>query len=211
MHPRRATIAWALALPLLTACASSPPTSFYTLASLPAETIAAAKLPTATVAIGPVALPDYLDRPQIVTRDSAYSVRLATFDNWAGPLADMLPRVLVEDLALRLPGDRVAGFPQVSGSSFDYRVAVDVLRFDVDTGGTAMLVANWQVYDRVAPRAVLVADATFTQPGIAGDHQAGAAALSSTLAQLSDRIAADVASVRVQSRRAITPTRPPRS
>ena len=114
----------------------------------------------AVVAVGPVTLPDYIDRPQIVTRKSAYQLELAAYDHWAAPLYDMLPRVLVEDVALRLPSDRVVAFPQIGDASFDYRIAVDVSRFDVDATGEATLAARWQLYARSTPRALLVADDT---------------------------------------------------
>ena len=118
---------------LVAGCAGSPPTNLYTLSPVGAP--AAETRPQSTpavVAVGPVILPDYIDRPQIVTRRSAYQLELAAYDQWAAPLYDMLPRVLVDDVASRLPSDRVVAFPQVGDASFDYRIAVDVGRFDVE-------------------------------------------------------------------------------
>ena len=130
-------------------CAGSPPTNLYTLSAVgaPAADTRSPQSP-AVVALGPVTLPDYIDRPQIVTRKSAYELELAAYDQWAAPLYDMLPRALVEDVALRLPSDRVVAFPQVGDASFDYRIAVDVSRFDVDATGAATLAARWQLYAR---------------------------------------------------------------
>jgi uncharacterized lipoprotein YmbA len=95
---------------LVAGCVGSPPTDLYTLS--PVGTPAAETRPQSTpavVAVGPVILPDYIDRPQIVTRKSAYQLELAAYDQWAAPLYDMLPRVLVEDVALRLAGQEIAG------------------------------------------------------------------------------------------------------
>lgn len=188
------------ALVALAGCSSAPPTSYYTLASVPPASGAAAAPvlagPAPVVAVGPVTLPDYIDRPQIVTRTSAYALALASDAQWGGPLVDMLPRTLTEDVAMRLTDARVVSFPQVSGAGFDYRVSVDISRFDVTTDGLATLAARWQVYDRTAQRAVTVTEATFTQQAKGSGYEAYAAALSATLAELSGRLAAAVEAAR---------------
>jgi uncharacterized lipoprotein YmbA len=178
----------------LAGCADTPPTNFYTLSSVsaPARPVGPAQARAVVVAIGPVTLPDYVDRPQIVTRESAYAVKVASYDQWAGPLGDMVPRVLVENVAAALPGDRIVGFPRVSGAAFDYRAAVDITRFDADMSGTATLVARWQIYDRAARRAVLVADDTFVRSAAGPSYEGVVAAMSGTLADLAARLAEDV-------------------
>src|SRR5512134_194490 len=188
---------------LVAGCAGSPPVNLYTLSAvgLPSTDIRVPPSTPAVVAVGPVILPDYIDRPQIVTRKSAYQLELAAYDHWAAPLYDMLPRVLVEDLALRLPSDRVVAFPQVSDASFDYRVAIDVSRFDVDATGAATLAARWQLYARSAPRALLVADDTLQRQIEGRGYDAYAASLSAVLADLGDRIAREVNSARASAAR----------
>ena len=195
MSARVGSLCVVVALSLAVAgCASSPSTNFYTLSSVaaPASPSRPVQAPAAVVAIGPVTLPDYVDRPQIVTRESAYAVKLAPYDQWAGPLTDMVPRVLIENVATALPGDRVVGFPSASETAFDYRVAVDITRFDADQTGTATLVARWQVYDRSARRALLVTDETFVRPSSGPSYEAIVAAMSGTLADLSGRLAEGV-------------------
>ena len=192
---RAGSLAIVVALSLAVAgCASGPPTNFYTLSSVaaPAGPVRSGQTRAAVVAIGPVTLPDYVDRPQIVTRQSPYAVKLAAYDQWAGPLTDMVPRVLVENVAAARPEDRVVGFPNVSCTAFDYRVAVDITRFDADQSGTATLVARWQIYDRAARRAVVVTDETFVRPAADPSYEAIVAAMSGTLADLSGRLAEDV-------------------
>ena len=87
-----------------------PPTHFYL---LPPRTSGDTAPPASagprdlTLAVGPVTVPPYLDRPQIVTRTSRAKLTLADFEQWAGPLADTTARVLSEDLALLIPTERV--------------------------------------------------------------------------------------------------------
>lgn len=79
-----------LAITLLLAggCASKP-ARFYTLnpvvpASSPGPTWDTALLgPPSNIGIISVELPDYLDRPQIVTRNPNNELKLAEFDRWA--------------------------------------------------------------------------------------------------------------------------------
>lgn len=209
LGPRPRTLRLSSAAALLIAligagCASTPPTNYYTLGSSGREESAAAAVHEKTtpiiVAVGPVNLPDYLDRPQFVTRESTYTLKLAGNDRWAGPLSDMVPQVLREDLALRLPGDRVLGFPTPDDSPFDYRVVAEVTRFDVDGDGTATLVARWRIYKAKGGPAALTGEDFQQQQATGRSYEAYAAALSGTLAALSDSIATGFAQVRREAK-----------
>ena len=196
-------LALGLMVLLVAGCASSPPTNLYTLSAIgvPLTETAAPQSASAVVAIGPVTLPDYIDRPQIVTRQSPYRLELATYDQWAAPLHDMLPRVLIEDVALRLPSHRVVAFPLVSEGNFDYRVAVDIGRFDVDATGEATLAARWQLYARSTTRALQVADDVLQRRSEGDGYGAYAASLSGVIADLSGHIAEALRSARASAAR----------
>ena len=86
-----------VALFVLSGClGSTPPTQFYLVPPITGDTAppASAGQHDLTVAVGPVTVPPYLDRPQLVTRTSRVKLALADFDQWAGPLADTIARVL---------------------------------------------------------------------------------------------------------------------
>lgn len=190
-----------LLLALLAGCAGAPSPRYYTLAAVPAAATAPAAVEPARIVVGPVNLPEYLDRRPVVTRDNAYAVRLATSDYWAAPLQDQVPRVLVADLASRLPADRIESFPQLSGSPGDYRIAVDIDRFDVDASGLATLTAHWWIYGKSAPQALQAGETTLQQQAEAADYDAGAAALSATLGSLADALSQSLVQLRVQAPR----------
>jgi len=68
---------------VLSGFAKTPPTRFYVLPVLTgAETAALSSgvKPDLTIGVGPVTLPPYLDRPQIVTRASRAKLELGEFD-----------------------------------------------------------------------------------------------------------------------------------
>ena len=193
---RRLAILAVLAAGLtLAGCADTPPTRFYTLSPLedaPGGT-PPANLPELTVGVGPVTLPPYLDRPQLVTRAGGNRMVLADFDNWVEPLQGMFTRVLGENLALLLGTDDVLLLPQNRDFALDRQVEVDVTRFDVDNVGNAVLDAKWWVYGRDGDKLLRSGRSTISEPATVDDYAAAAAALSRALGAMSTEIAQAIA------------------
>jgi uncharacterized lipoprotein YmbA len=99
-------------------CGTTDPARFYTLSPLAIPgTEAEAAGQGVAIGVGPIKLPEHLDRPQIVTRTSRNELKLAEFDRWAGSLADDFSRVLAENLSILLSTDRVSVYPVSMGSS----------------------------------------------------------------------------------------------
>jgi uncharacterized lipoprotein YmbA len=70
-------------------CASTKPARFYTLSPLDGTGERSGTVPAEqriAVAVGPIAIPDYLDRPQILTRSGPRELELSEFERWAGSL-----------------------------------------------------------------------------------------------------------------------------
>ena len=99
-------------LVVLGGCAgTSPPVNLYVLSSLPqsaADTQSDPEESKIAIGIGPIKLPEYLDRSQIITRISPNELRVAAFDRWAENLKSSFPRILMENLATLLNTDQVA-------------------------------------------------------------------------------------------------------
>ncbi len=148
-HFQRTVVALVLCLMITAGCASTKPSRFYTLSSLASSetrTKAGASSPSIAIGVGPITLPELLDRPQIVTRTSRNELRLAEFDRWAGSLKDDFSRILAENLSILLSTDRVSLYPWRRSMPIDYQVVVDVTRFDGELGGNAWLEARWTVF-----------------------------------------------------------------
>jgi len=127
----------------LAASCASPPSRFYTLS-------AAANTPAATtsnlsVVVGPVSVPPVVDRPQIVVTTGPNQVRLEEFNRWASPLQSNISRVVAENLVAMLGTPRVILFSQALGVDVDYRVAIEVQRFESAPGEASILDAVWTV------------------------------------------------------------------
>jgi len=127
-------------------CGTSKPAHYYVLSSIDRPSTAATGGGTMhTIGVGPVRLPSYLDRQEIVSRTSDNSVKLAEFDRWAEPLKDSVPRIVAANLAALLPNDRVLLYPWRRPDALDCQVSIDVQRFDGTVGGTATLEAEWSL------------------------------------------------------------------
>jgi uncharacterized protein len=176
-------------------CADGQPTRFYTLAALPDAPAEAmpALASDLSVGVGPVTLPPYLDRPQLVTRAGSNRMVLADFDSWAEPLQGLFARVLAENLTLLLGTDDVLLLPQRRAIRLDYQIEVDVTRFDVDTSGNAILDARWWVLGRDGEKLLRSGRSTITEPTQVGDYTAAAAGLSRALGAMSTEIAEAIA------------------
>ena len=143
------------------------------------------------IGVGPVTLPPYLDRRQIVTRASRAKLTLAEFDQWAAPLQDTVAHVLAENLALLIPTERVWLAPWPRTAAVDYQVLVEVTRFDGTTGGEVVLAARWSLVT-AEEKELLMRQARFSAPACEQDYEVTATAMSQALGALSRDIAAAI-------------------
>jgi uncharacterized protein len=145
---RLTVVSWVTSLLGLGACASTP-SHFYLLNTLSAsETMpATVAAQSPVVGVGPITLPKYLDRPQIVTRVGRHQLAIGEFDRWAEPLQDNISRVLAENLARLVPTDHILLHPWPRSATVDYQVSMEVLQFDGWLGGESTLLARWSILD----------------------------------------------------------------
>jgi uncharacterized protein len=163
---------------------------------------AVAGKPTATgevaLRLGPLTLPEYLDRPQIVTRAGPNEVRLAEFDRWAEPLRNQLIRVLGENLSLLLASDRVFPFPAAPPVSTDFQVTLDVIGLDIVPDREVSLSVRWTL-ENGGGETLLVRKASFSHQARPAGSRGGfdniAEAVSAVVATLSREIATAITSL----------------
>ncbi|MBP0595909.1 membrane integrity-associated transporter subunit PqiC [Paraburkholderia sp. LEh10] len=178
-----------VAVTLLAAC-SSPRSSFYTLTSDAALDSTGAPLPVSVV-VGPVTIPELVDRPQFVTRVSRNEVRLNEFARWGEPLRSGVADVIAADLSRLLGSPRVSVSSQTVAGTEACRVRVDILQFDSMPGDAVAIDALWTV--RVTGRTALLTGRSTVREQVQGtDDAALVAAHSRALASLSRDIAAAI-------------------
>jgi uncharacterized lipoprotein YmbA len=160
---RRSLLTVLAAAPALFACGTTSPTRFYvlsTIADKPTEAPASVAL-----GVGPINLPQYLDRPQIVTRLSSNQLEVGEFDQWGGQLDDSVARTLAGNLSVLLQTDRVQLFPWKDDDSLDYAVTVDVINFEQDVDGSSVLDVYWSLLEAKTGRVKLRRHATYRDAG----------------------------------------------
>jgi uncharacterized protein len=183
----------ALALSWLAGCfgGTSAPTRFYTLAPtarvLPDETGDSSRREIA-LEVGPVTMPGYLDRPQIVTRRGRDEVELAEFDLWSEPLKESVPRTLGENLGILLQTERITLFPRRGTRVAQYRLVVDVTRFEGSMGGDLVLDARWRI-EESRGKGLVVRRSTLHEATGAPGYAALVGAMSRALGRLSQDVA----------------------
>ena len=198
---QRALFSLGLIVVILAGCVSSPSSKFYKLNPLQNSTSItrdASPEQNLIIAIGPVRIPDYLDRPQIVTRAGKNELKLSEFHRWAGSLESDVTRVLVEDISGLLSADRfsVVYWPLYAESQSppSYRVEVLVDRFEGTLGDSVLLKAQWEVFSH--DRSLLLKRESLVREQIHGSsYDALVATMSSTLERLSQDIASGIRSV----------------
>ncbi len=176
---------------LLSGCtATSTPTHFYILNSItaPQPTSPTAKR-SPTLGIGPVSIPRYLDRPEIVSRQGPNTLKIDEFHQWAGPLKDNIQFTISENLSLLIPNNGIALYPWKKSDGVTLRISITIQRFEIDQSH-AVLVANW-TQGREDPLATLSNHRSeISIPVTADNYSAKIAAMNLALDTLSKEIAA---------------------
>jgi uncharacterized lipoprotein YmbA len=170
------------------ACGASAPSHFYTLDS----TASPEGAPSAayTVEVGPITVPAAVDRPQFVVQTGSNRVAIDEFNRWAAPLEDSIARVIAGDLVVLLGTPRVAVAP-LAHFDADYRVTIDIQRFESVQGQSAVIEAVWAVLPTAGGTAR--SGRTVAQEQVQGKgYEALAAAHSRALVQVSRDIAAAI-------------------
>jgi uncharacterized lipoprotein YmbA len=183
-------------LVFLGGCAgTSPPSDFYVLSALQHSstgTPSDGDKSKIAIGIGPVKLPDYLDRSQIVTRTGPNELKVAAFDRWAEPLKSSFPRILLENLATLLNTDQVALYPWRKSAAVEYQVMVDIVQFDSERGGDAVLIARWTLLEGRSEKILQRKKSVFRKSLHSNDYQSIVAVQSQTLMEFSREIAAAI-------------------
>jgi len=173
---------------LLTGCAT-PPTHFYQLEAVstpPVTSITTAK--KMLIGIGPLSIPALVDRKQIVTRGENNAIQLAEFHQWATPLQDNVLIVLSKNIAAQHSNAIVRSYPWSVYGEMDYRVIIDISRFDSQLGKSATLEASWAIMSEKNHTIISNGQTNIQQPLHDGSYDSAVLALNKLLSELSQQL-----------------------
>ncbi|MDD5019974.1 MAG: PqiC family protein [Candidatus Omnitrophica bacterium] len=145
------------------------------------------------ISVGPVKIPAYLARPQIVTRDRNKRLVIAQFDRWGESLDAAMARRINEELAGMFPTAVIETFPWNFFVSVRYQVIVELLDWDARLDENLGLVVQWSVLDVKAKDVVMTKRSAFNEPIGSATYEGLTDALSVAMTSLSRQIAEAVA------------------
>jgi len=97
------------------------------------------------IAIAPVEVADYLDKPQIVTRLSKQKVILNELDRWAGAIDKNIQSVIKHNLTIKMPRYTILSKPLSEPINSKYTLYVYIDKFDGELQGDVVLLGRWSL------------------------------------------------------------------
>jgi len=179
------------------ACGSSPPVQYYAL-STAGGVGSTDQDGAATLGLGPIRMPEYLNRTQFVTRTSGTEIQVDEFNRWAEPLSPSIHRIVAANVDRLLDDLTVIAFPYDAAirNIVDYRLHGDIMRFDADNSGHVVLEVQWTVTSVDTESLIRPHRNRYeTQASRAGDPAAVVAAMNNALGLFSQDIANEMLSV----------------
>ena len=189
------------ALAISTACMNFGPsrssdTRFYLLDSQPVQPMTPAereRFSRLSIGVGPVRMPSYLDRPQIVTRTDRHELIINDFHQWAEPLGENIARVVREVLAVTTAARNIYSHPWRQSDAIDLQISMEVIQFDADTEGNVTLTLIWRLLNVGQERSLFERRSTVLTPSQGSGIEQLVNTMSETLVLLSKDIAAAMA------------------
>ena len=184
---------------LVVGCGSTPPRErYYSMAPVQAAAPGgSATVITRRVVVGPVSVPESINRVELVVRRGEHRLELLELQRWAALPTSEVAHATAQALeaALADPATRVMVDSATIGPAAAQRVVIDVQRFDALLGQSLAFDASWRVLDtkgvllasgqtRVVEAAKASADSA-----VNGEAEAVAAAAGRAIGQMARQIA----------------------
>ena len=141
-----------------------------------------------SVAIGPVSLPSYIDRAEVVFASGPNEFQIPSDALWIGSLQENISRTVAADLG-RMLGSRNVRSSLDGALKSRYRVALEVKQFHGISGQAAILDLSWKIQDGGSGQTISRQSGTFREPIVGDGYAALVKAESRLLEQCAQAIA----------------------
>jgi len=192
----RLFVVFVLAGSFLSGCikTTTPATRFYILNSLDSGANLVSKTDRKdplSVEVASLRLPQYLERPQIVTRSSGNRLELAEYHQWGGNLRKNMIRVLAKNLSQLLATTDIAISPHRPPAPPDFRVELEVMQFERNSRGQVTLSSQWRLSrgKDLKPLSTQITELTSPTVPTGSDLEPTVSAMSTLMGELSQIIA----------------------
>jgi len=191
MRTSAKAVCFTLALSLAVGCSFLTPrqdlTQYFVLTSGEGQAPSSSSAPV--LGVDHVKLPEYLLRPELVTRSASNKLTIAEYQQWGEPLEEGFARTLRRDLENELGAGHVVAAPFDPTSRPPLVVDIEVRRFERVAGQGAVLEASWTIRDGKHGTTLANREARLQQPISGNDPHATVAALSRTVTALAREVA----------------------
>jgi uncharacterized lipoprotein YmbA len=154
------------------------------------------------IGIGPVKIPEYQNRPQIVTQSKEKLLKFAEFDRWGEALDLGVARLIREDLTVMLPGVKFTLYPWNSSVPVKYQVVGEIVQLDSELNKDLFIVMQWIVIDVQNTKTLIIKRSEFRQPIIPQNYFGLAKTLSTACESISSEIAEALVKLETQKENA---------
>jgi uncharacterized lipoprotein YmbA len=185
-------LAWMLA-----GCINTPLPDYYVITPDSSSTRdqPIANLKEIALGLGPVTIPETVNRPNIVTPMDNNQLLVAEYHRWSEPLRENITRVMMANIAEQLSLDKLYPYPWLR-NQIDYQVRLDVIQMLGALRRQVFLQVRWQILTGDRPAKLLKTQISeFRIPVTGRGYSPMVAAYSTAVGQLSDEIALELASI----------------
>ena len=97
------------------------------------------------VGLGPIRIPEYLNRPQIMVAISDNQYSISEEHRWAENLDQNILLALYKVLPAQLNTDHVFRYPWSQRQDINYQVSIDILDLTINPQGQSQFIAQWSI------------------------------------------------------------------
>lgn len=188
-----------LAVTLLAGCINTPLPDYYVLTPESGSAGVSATLADLALGLGPITIPETINRPNIVTPLDSNQLEVAEYHRWSEPLIDNISRVVITNVADRLGVNKIYAYPWL-GNEIDYQVKIDVLQMIGTPSGSVYMQVRWQLLTGEKPRQLLETRISEFRQAVDGEgYSAMVSAYSRAISALSDEVSKALARISLVS------------
>jgi uncharacterized lipoprotein YmbA len=174
---------------MLTACGRTPPAKFYTLQPVERAPLGHSIARDVALAVGPVAIPESMDRNEIVTHDADNAVSFSEYHRWAGSLQGSIASVFAQNIGSLLKTERITPFTNENIFQPSHRVVVNINRYESRLSKEFLLNATWSIKDLKGRKSLLIRNSIIRESLTSASYEELVVAQSKALAALSEEMA----------------------
>ncbi|MFH2091810.1 MAG: PqiC family protein [Pseudomonadota bacterium] len=145
-----------------------------------------------SIQIAALRLPQYLEKPQIVTRSGSNQLELAEYHQWGGNLRKNMIHVLAQNFSQLLATADICMAPFQPASPPVFIIELEVMQFEADAGGKARLWAQWRLFRGTDKKNLTTRITRLVSAVGTLDYEHRVSAMSGLLAQLSRIIGQEI-------------------